>query len=453
MHPDDIFYNTRYSVVLYPYALCNLNCTYCFIDKNPALSVIDKMLKDSFEDPNYYIDFITEFVNPNNLTFMQFWGGEPTLGFNRLPKFMDKALSTFPKLKMFTFSSNTTTTSYVEDVFALLDSLKHFNNREFMVDIQVSYDGPGKLTDMCRGDGVSAKVWKNLEKLSERLYLDRDLLNHVKFRFHNKETFSQESLRILGESDETILHYWKDLADMKTMVTRFGMPNVEFQPTLLTLAGPTKYTSEDGLYFADFCKRSRRLMEENRELCDYTCAFVPYFKLHKRHGSTLNDWDRRCYGYCNLCSGQIGFLPNDVISVCHSSFVDLVADYKKIVNEKVLDIHTINNKFFEYNTNMLIYQKSDYAKLNSKMGMIECNPKSIINATAIIIKTLADAGLVEEKYKQEGMAFKAAAAYVTLVPVCYRNNFNVSGSLGIMNVGELKLFLNGALEVILDEQL
>ena len=82
MHPDDIFYNTRYSVVLYPYALCNLNCTYCFIDKNPALSVIDKMLKDSFEDPNYYIDFITEFVNPNNLTFMQFWGGENCMRFS-----------------------------------------------------------------------------------------------------------------------------------------------------------------------------------------------------------------------------------------------------------------------------------------------------------------------------------------------------------------------------------
>lgn len=453
MHPDDIFYNTRHNVVLYPYALCNLNCTYCFIDKNPALSIIDQMIQDSFEDDNYYIDFITDFVNPNNLTFMQFWGGEPTLGFKRLPKFLNKAINTFPNLKMFTFSSNTATTSYTEDVFMFLDSLKPFTDREFMLDIQVSYDGPGILTDMCRGEGVSDKVWKNLEKLSERLNKERDSLQHIKFRFHNKETFSQKSLRMLGESDETILNYWRDLAEMKSMVQRFNLPNVEFRPSLLTLAGPTKYTSEDGLYFADFCKRSRRLMEENKDLCDYTCAFVPYFRLHQKYTGCWGDWDKRGYGYCNLCSGQIGFLPNDIISVCHSSFVDLVSDYKKIVNNKPDDPHTINGKFFEYTDNMLIYPRTDYKKLNSKMGMIQSNPKCIINSIAIIIKTLADAGLVEQKYTHEGIAFKAAAAFVSLLPVCYRNNFNVSGSLGIVNVGELKLFLNGALEVMLDEQL
>ena len=38
----------RYSLVLYTTAVCNLNCRYCFIDKNPALKQIDDYLDKSF---------------------------------------------------------------------------------------------------------------------------------------------------------------------------------------------------------------------------------------------------------------------------------------------------------------------------------------------------------------------------------------------------------------------
>lgn len=459
MHKDDIFYNTRHNIVLYPYGLCNLNCAYCFIDKNPALKIVDDMIRDSFKDPNYYIDFIKEFVNPDNITFMQFWGGEPTLGFPRMENFLDKAIDEFPNLKLFTFSSNFTTKSFVDDVFVLFNAMAKHPEKQFLMDVQVSYDGPGELTDMCRGCGVAKRVWENLHALTEKLHENKDRLSHINFRFHNKETFNQDSLRVLGKSDESILGYWQDLADMKTMAQRFNMPNVSFTPTLLTMAGPTKYTVEDGIYFADFCKRSKRLMENNRNLCDYTCAFVPYYKKHKKvvnRNTPLAGWDRYNYGYCNLCYGQIGFLPNDIISVCHSSFVDLMEDYKHIVSDKsdvLSDEHTINKKFFEYNDNMLIYHKNDYSKLNSKMDHIRKNPKSLIYSAANLIRTLAQAGMVEEKYVDEGMAFKASAAFMSMVPVCYRNNFNVTGSLGMFNTGEFKLFFNGAMEVMMDEEL
>jgi sulfatase maturation enzyme AslB (radical SAM superfamily) len=48
----------RTSLVLYTTAVCNLNCRYCFIDKNPALQSIDSYLDDSFlKDENYYFEF------------------------------------------------------------------------------------------------------------------------------------------------------------------------------------------------------------------------------------------------------------------------------------------------------------------------------------------------------------------------------------------------------------
>ena len=38
----------RRNLILYTTAICNLKCTYCYIDKNPALQKIDKILDESF---------------------------------------------------------------------------------------------------------------------------------------------------------------------------------------------------------------------------------------------------------------------------------------------------------------------------------------------------------------------------------------------------------------------
>lgn len=36
---------TDQHIILYPYGLCNLRCSYCFIDKNKGLKEIDNLLK------------------------------------------------------------------------------------------------------------------------------------------------------------------------------------------------------------------------------------------------------------------------------------------------------------------------------------------------------------------------------------------------------------------------
>ena len=57
----------RKILVLYISATCNLKCTYCYIDKSPALIQIDKILEESFSD-NYYFDFAKEiFPDPKQL--------------------------------------------------------------------------------------------------------------------------------------------------------------------------------------------------------------------------------------------------------------------------------------------------------------------------------------------------------------------------------------------------
>ena len=44
----------RDTAIFYTYGMCNLNCRYCGIDKNPILKDIDKVLEQSFEGDYYF---------------------------------------------------------------------------------------------------------------------------------------------------------------------------------------------------------------------------------------------------------------------------------------------------------------------------------------------------------------------------------------------------------------
>ena len=48
-------------ITLYSYGMCNLNCRYCTIDKNPALKEVDDYLKKSFENSDSYFQRILKY--------------------------------------------------------------------------------------------------------------------------------------------------------------------------------------------------------------------------------------------------------------------------------------------------------------------------------------------------------------------------------------------------------
>ena len=90
----------RKCLILYTTATCNLNCTYCFIDKNPALIKIDKWLDDSFmKTPDYYFNLAKEMFIQDKLEEMQIWGGEPFLAMHRAYHTIDECIKYFPNLK------------------------------------------------------------------------------------------------------------------------------------------------------------------------------------------------------------------------------------------------------------------------------------------------------------------------------------------------------------------
>lgn len=442
-------------IILYPYGLCNLRCSYCFIDKNKGLTEIDELLKKSFEQENYYIDFISKHYSYDEVRIIEFWGGEPTLGFNRLDKTLTQVLEKYYLIDEIQFSSNFTTISFIKDIQDLLSIFKKFPERKFLVDIQMSYDGPGELTNKCRGKNVAERVKNNYCLLVDFLKNNQNEYENLRFRIHNKPTISTDSLRILGKSDESILEYWRDMQFFTSYMRENKPKNAFYSCCFLTMAAPSPWTQEDGIFFKHFCERSKYLYDLYKEDFKDVCHFVPYFRFQKIRNKNVKDlsYSYRQYGICGIGLKQTGFMPNNVISSCHSTYVDLVESYQEQISEDIKDVSTIVDGFFSGQKNIMTYPEENHKGFKQILQEFADNNITQVYTVAAEINQLAKAGLVERKYEDEKTAFRAAAMLMIILPVCFRDRYNAVGCIGGMNTGELKLYLNGALEIIIDEQL
>ena len=193
--------NTRNTLILYTTATCNLNCTYCYIDKNPSLQKIDKMLDESFQG-DYYFNFTKKmFPNPNQLTEIQIWGGEPTLRLDRSFYTIRKCIEHYPNLNRFMFSTNFISENWFEQFDQFLEIFKDYPNRNFLLNLQLSIDGPPYLNDAQRGQGVTKKFVKSFQHFLE---YSSKIPKNFSIRFFCKQTLSNFSIPLLQTKEKII---------------------------------------------------------------------------------------------------------------------------------------------------------------------------------------------------------------------------------------------------------
>ena len=195
----------RSTVIFYPATVCNLNCRYCSIDKNPALIQIDKILEESFKG-DYYINFTKEiFPDPNQLTRVETWGGEPTLGWHRMHNLMHQIIENYPNFYEFFSSSNMVQPHFLTELQDMLNIFKEYPERKFTFYLQMSLDGTEKITDENRGKGVTKKlreVFKNMVSILHQI-----IPENVKFECFFKPTLDIDNIKGL-QTKEAILDYY-----------------------------------------------------------------------------------------------------------------------------------------------------------------------------------------------------------------------------------------------------
>ncbi len=134
---------------------CNLNCSYCFVDKENL-----EKIKPNISEIKKGIDFFLAKATKNPT--INFTGGEPLLYWGILKELMEYLRK--KKRKIFLIVSTNAT---------LLDKEKSEFLKKYNVGLSVSLDGKQEINDLWRvfknkKDSVFETVWKNIENLDKK---------------------------------------------------------------------------------------------------------------------------------------------------------------------------------------------------------------------------------------------------------------------------------------------
>lgn len=454
-----MLYDLVDTILVYPSAMCNLKCSYCYVTKTDKLKEIDDVLAKSFED-DYYINFIREVLtdaNMNNIKTLELWGAEPTLHLDRTFNLIEELIKASEQFYQIRFSTNLTTDCFEDQMSKLIALLSKYKTRDFVISMQVSIDGPAHITDSTRGEGVTKRILDNWEWYYANKYFLGNCMN-VRFNITTKGTFSTvDSASKVFLSYKDTLDYYKFFEDMYDIpINKNGIDlRINLEPfTIPNFAEPYSFTVQDGVLLADICynigKYKSTILKNLNHYREIMLLKRPLPPNAKAEIENIYAIPSRL---CGSIIYKLGFLPNKKFSGCVRIFSDFieVTEYK--------NTNLLNFKKSEKNA-ILLDSKNECDKLseaihlltNSSMCTKYCNPIAINCAN--MIRYLAKIGLVNKKYLDSEYEIKKATYLILnmLSPMCVANNMSITGSLLGTYAGEAKLFLNGAVDAIYEEE-
>lgn len=440
----------RNTAIFYTCGVCNLQCRYCGIDKNPILKTIDEALGKSFEG-DYYFNRVKEYFDKGQLKRVETWGGEPFLHMDRIYPLVNQLIEYYPYFDEMYSSTNFSYPQWLEQVFGLFDQFGKYPHRDFHYQLQLSVDGPEEINDAGRGMGVTKRCLENYNKLLDALREGR-LPQNVYLDITLKPTLDNDTIRRICSKDKIIAYY--QFFEENFIDPAQDIPRVATYAPIPNTAVPSPVTVEEGRIFAELCRLCREIESENE-----TYKYFKYYREITPFTSNITQdalTYKYNYHYCGTGNSMLGFLPNNMISICHEGFTQFVEEYKKMAAESTRDeTSTITfNKFLgDVDAGIkLCVDDAGYAKHECHMGYFNTEGTSTrLSSITSLIMTLAMAGQIEPCFALEENALKGAIFIQCHTSFCIKDNINKTGSISNVPVGLIKLLLNGAMKYIQHE--
>lgn len=433
------------TAVLYSSSLCNLKCTYCYINKNKALNHIDKIIEESFNDEDYYFNFIKRYFEKGDLENLEVWGAETFLHMDRVFPTIHKLIEYYPFFNSFFASTNFSYDSWCTKVFDLLNQFALYPARRFNVCLQLSLDGPEHITDATRGKGTTQACLRNFDKL---LSLTDEIPDNVHLSLAFKPTLSIDTIYLLN-TKESIIQYYQFFESLLKKAYDLNSDKISINHPVPNMGVPVPAKKQDGIYFMELVKRCREIEKEDtiNHYFDYYDDITPFStNIRPRDGYSV---EYPCFN-CGTGSSVIGFLPNNLISACHNGFCDVVEEYEK---EFIRDPNSsIDIKTFKPTKNIFTHTEETYERYEEEINLYNCNGSKCRTASlAAYIRMLAISGEIEERYTTEKGAIEGALKFQSCTCNCLRDNYQVTGSTLLPPEGMIILLLNGAIDYIMPE--
>ena len=439
--------NQRNTAVVYSSGVCNLNCRYCSIDKNPVLIDIDKSLAKSFEGDYYFEQIKKYFPNRGQLKRLETWGGEPFLYMERVYPLLHNLINHYPYFEEMFSSTNFAFPGWDDKVFELLNQFALYPHRDFYFFLQLSCDGPHYINDAGRGEGTTDKCLANFQKFINKI--GTSVPENVVLDIALKPTLDINNLRLIDTKEKIIAYYQFFEENFIYPIAKLNYSNINIHYPIPNMAVPVPATQEDGIFFAEYCKNCREIEEEN-----VTNKYFIYYDNITMFGNE-NDYNNLSYKYpCHTCGTgveMIGFLPDNMISVCHEGFTNFAEKYKEMAaSSNRIGKGTIYfDEFIKEQPLRYCMNEETFKEFEIQMKYyLEPETTSRLATAVSEIMVLAMAGQVEKQYIEPENALKAAIFLQGRSSYCIKNNFNSTGSVTLRDYGLLKLFFNGAAQHI-----
>lgn len=433
-------------LTLFTTALCNLQCTYCYIckDNNHALKKIDNDLARDWQAHAYPFRARTElrYEDIQNIRTLSLWGGEPLIGMRRfLPQFQE-FYELFPSLNTVDFSTNLTLPNAVEILDELFRTIGGTAKRgDFTVTLQISIDGPACINNKNRGAGTTEKILENFRKL-----LALDIPDNVQVQVSTKPTLSNETFEWFLEEENVRKYYgffeqafWQPYRAAQTKLSSLflGIPNY---------AEPFGYTKEDGETFAQVCRVFQQVSRAHCMEGFRGRSLVPYVDRYSMGGSRGTQYDSYlCGGACGKLVYGATMTPHGRYSVCHRTLFDSYVEYHNTAHDAAL---TAEAPYIDDGCN---FGPEQFRKQRQAVNYLYHDPHKLLCAdTKTMLKLLAAANMIDPKYREEH-ALEEVLNFMCRPGMCLASNKEVCHSLFVQPYWWPRLFLNGAMDVMLEE--
>ncbi|WP_369297186.1 radical SAM protein [uncultured Neglectibacter sp.] len=432
-------------ITLFTTALCNLKCTYCYIckDNSNALKKIDEDIRQDWEAHNYVSRLRTEMRQEDldSIRNISLWGGEPLIGIRRFSGQFEEFYKLLPALERIDFSTNLTLPNAVPLIQELADTIGAVSKKEkFYIDVQISIDGPEEINDPNRGEGTTGKILENYQKLL-RVKLPRN----VGIRVTTKPTLSVDTMDWFLE-ESNVRSYFAFFDES------FRLPFTEADPAIESVflgipnyAEPYGYTQADGRKFAEVCRVFQKVSHDHDFPAFRGRSLVPYVDRYSMGGQQANFREFYCGGGCGKLVYSATLTPHGRYSVCHRTLFDSYVEYHNSARTEKLSAKQ------DYVDDGCNFGLEDFRRHRKSMNLIYFNPSKLIYSDAkTMIKLAANSGVIASKYGNEEQAAEVMD-FMCRPGMCLASNMELCHSLFVQPYWWIRLFLNGAMDTMLEE--
>lgn len=436
---------------LFASSICNLDCSFCYLQnqhKNNAYALLNKEIQDAWISGNYVNNIKKVFhklhSDPNLITTLSFWGGEPLILTKNLIKPLEELLDYFKNVESIFISTNFTK---IDDLAEFIQIIENSNNKKKTLTIQLSIDSPFKELQQLGHNVEWSRYYQNITNLFSNISRIISLkYTTIQFTPHGTLNWPDyfKYLNSIDQLDE-FYHSFKNLFNyIHIEADKYGLSdNIITMDKYLWahIAEPYTFSVEQSLQLNNQIKLMNYYRQKNN---------IPYDQLN--NNLTYSAGNSYLFENNPSCgtSGTYGasLLPDGTICGCFGDFILNTKEfwdwannplYRKFYRKSLIQKRLYFNPLTATDQEIADYLWYIYSMFD--------NSSTKFHISINLAIEMAKSGQVDYINYQNYFKLFNNLSQFSHDMKCIKDQITMTGSIYTVPIGNLRKYLNGAADI------